>query len=77
MKKIGLILAASLFMFACGNEAEGNGDCAEKCKKENCEHGSEKCKKECKKKCANKTEAEKMACAKDCKKACCAKAEKA
>ena len=71
MKKIGLILAASLFMFACGNEAEGNGDCAEKCKKENCEHGSEKCKKECKKKCAHENE-NSQDCDKDCKKKCCA-----
>ena len=70
MKKILLIAAASLFMFACGNENATT--CKEDCKKECCKNeGDKKCKKDCKKACCTKGD-EKKGCEKDCKKECCA-----
>lgn len=75
MKNLFLTLATALFMFSCGTEAKTDGDCAENCKKENCEHGSEKCKKECGDKCDHK-KGDKKECGADCKKECCSKDKK-
>ena len=55
MKHLYITLAAALFMFSCGSEAETKGDCKKDCKKENCEmKDKKKCSEECKKKCKEK-----------------------
>ena len=53
MKKLILILSASLFFIACGNEVKAE-NCEKDCKKESCAHenkDSQDCEKDCKKKC--------------------------
>ena len=45
MKKLILVLSATLFLFSCGNEAKSD-KCAEDCKKEACSHGDKKGHKE-------------------------------
>jgi hypothetical protein len=52
MKKLILILSASLFFIACGNETKAE-NCDKDCKKECCAENddSQKCEKDCKKKC--------------------------
>ncbi|MEN8929345.1 MAG: thioredoxin family protein [Flavobacteriales bacterium] len=55
MKKIFLILSASLFFIACGTEANSE-KCEKDCKKESCEHGDKKCADDCKKECCSKDE---------------------
>ena len=53
MKKLILILSASLFFITCGNEKKAE-NCEKDCKKEACYHenkDSQDCDKDCKKKC--------------------------
>lgn len=70
MKKLLMILSASLFLVACGGESSESCD-KENCTKECSEKGHKDCKKDCDKSC-KKGEEKHEKCGEDCKKECCA-----